>query len=85
LGFGPFEGRSHTEGQRRSPRFHAAFAARFDFLAHFLAHPRCYAPAWPGRWAQAGLTLSDIDRQKLYRLRYDPGESEDERQEVAAA
>jgi hypothetical protein len=29
--------------------------------------------------------LSDIDRQKLYRLRCDPGESEDEREEVAAA
>jgi hypothetical protein len=29
--------------------------------------------------------LSDIDRQKLYRLRYDPGESRDERDEVTAA
>ncbi len=32
-----------------------------------------------------GVKLSDIDRQKLYRLRYDPGESEGEREEVAAA
>jgi putative transposase len=29
--------------------------------------------------------LSDIDRQKLYRLRHEPGESEAEREEVAAA
>jgi putative transposase len=32
-----------------------------------------------------GVKLSDIDRQKLYRLRYDPGESRDERDEVTAA
>jgi putative transposase len=32
-----------------------------------------------------GVKLSDIDRHKLYRLRYDPGESEDEPEQVAAA
>src|SRR5215216_1599212 len=32
-----------------------------------------------------GVTLSEIDRQRLYRLRYEPGESEAEREEVAAA
>ena len=32
-----------------------------------------------------GVRLSDIDRRKLYRLRHDPGESEAEREEVAAA
>ena len=29
--------------------------------------------------------LSDIDRQRLYRLRYEPGESEAQREEVTAA
>src|SRR5215208_977300 len=32
-----------------------------------------------------GAKLSEIDRQRLYRLRYEPGESEAERKEVAAA
>jgi putative transposase len=32
-----------------------------------------------------GVKLSDIDRQKLYRLRHQPGESEAEREEVVAA
>ena len=32
-----------------------------------------------------GVKLSDIDRHKLYRLRNEPGESEAEREEVAAA
>ena len=32
-----------------------------------------------------GVKLSEIDRQKLYRLRHEPGESEAEREEVAAA
>jgi transposase-like protein len=32
-----------------------------------------------------GVRLSEIDRKKLYRLRYEPGESEAEREEVAAA
>jgi transposase-like protein len=32
-----------------------------------------------------GVTLSDIDRQKLYRLRHEPAESEAEDKEVAAA
>ena len=32
-----------------------------------------------------GVTLSEIDRQRLYRLRYQPAESEAEREEVAAA
>jgi putative transposase len=32
-----------------------------------------------------GVKLSDIDRQKLYRLRHEPGESEAEREEVVAA
>jgi putative transposase len=32
-----------------------------------------------------GVRLSDIDRQRLYRLRYEPDESEVERKEVAAA
>jgi putative transposase len=32
-----------------------------------------------------GVTLSEIDRQRLYRLRYEPGKSEAERKEVAAA
>jgi putative transposase len=32
-----------------------------------------------------GVKLSDIDRHKLYRLRYDPGESRNERDEVTAA
>jgi hypothetical protein len=32
-----------------------------------------------------GVKLSEIDRQRLYRLRYEPGQSEAEREEVAAA
>ena len=32
-----------------------------------------------------GVKLSQIDRQQLYRLRHQPGESEAEREEVAAA
>ena len=32
-----------------------------------------------------GVTLSEIDRQRLYRLRYEPGGSEAERKEVVAA
>ena len=32
-----------------------------------------------------GVKLSEIDRQRLYRLRYEPGESDAEREEVAAA
>ena len=32
-----------------------------------------------------GVKLSDIDRHKLYRLRYEPSESEVEREEVVAA
>jgi putative transposase len=32
-----------------------------------------------------GVKLSEIDRQRLYRLRYEPAESEAERKEVAAA
>ena len=32
-----------------------------------------------------GVKLSDIDRQRLYRLRYEPGESDAEREEVTAA
>ena len=32
-----------------------------------------------------GVKLSEIDRQRLYRLRYEPDESEAEREEVAAA
>ncbi|MGH2951756.1 MAG: IS256 family transposase [Solirubrobacterales bacterium] len=32
-----------------------------------------------------GVKLSEIDRQRLYRLRYEPGELEAEREEVAAA
>jgi transposase-like protein len=32
-----------------------------------------------------GVKLSDIDRQRLYRLRYDRGESEADEKEVAAA
>src|SRR3954447_21558707 len=32
-----------------------------------------------------GVKLSDIDRQRLYRLRYDPGEPDAQREEVTAA
>ena len=32
-----------------------------------------------------GVKLSQIDRQRLYRLRYEPADSEAEREEVAAA
>ena len=32
-----------------------------------------------------GVKLSDIDRQKLYRLRHEPAESEAEEKEVVAA
>src|SRR3954465_2087400 len=32
-----------------------------------------------------GVTLSDIDRQRLYRLRYDPSEPDAQREEVTAA
>jgi hypothetical protein len=32
-----------------------------------------------------GVKLFDIDRQKLYRLRYEPGESEAEEKELPAA
>jgi transposase-like protein len=32
-----------------------------------------------------GVKLSDIDRQKLYRLRHEPGQSEAEREEAVAA
>jgi len=36
-------------------------------------------------WKENGVKLSEIDRQRLYRLRYEPGESQAEREEVAAA
>jgi hypothetical protein len=32
-----------------------------------------------------GVKLSEIDRQRLYRLRYETGESDTEREEVVAA
>ena len=32
-----------------------------------------------------GVKLSEIDRHRFYRLRYEPGESDAEREEVAAA
>jgi hypothetical protein len=32
-----------------------------------------------------GVKLSDIDRQRLYRLRYEPADSDAEREGVAAA
>jgi putative transposase len=32
-----------------------------------------------------GVKLSEVDRQKLYRLRHQPDESETEREEAAAA
>ena len=32
-----------------------------------------------------GVKLSDIDRHRLYRLHYEPGESATEREEVVAA
>jgi hypothetical protein len=32
-----------------------------------------------------GVKFSEIDRQRLYRLRYEPGESEDPEKEVIAA
>jgi hypothetical protein len=35
--------------------------------------------------ARNGVKLSQIDRQRLYRLRHQPGESKAEREEVVAA